>query len=90
MSKFSFNYQNVTDAQGIELAFAGMTIVFTALSLVCIFIALLPHVLSVVDRYIPEVHHHVAPQPKAKSAGNEADIAAAIAYVLHGRSQGQA
>ena len=90
MSRFSFDYQHIVDAQGIELAFAGMIIVFTVLSLVCIFLALLPHILTVVNRYIPEVHHHAAPQPKAKNASNEADIAAAVAFVLHGRAQGRA
>ncbi len=88
MSESNFNYQNILDGQGFELAFAGMTIVFTALSLVSIFIGLLPHLLVFVNRWIPEVHHHSAPKARAKSpaAGNDAEIAAAIGYVLHNRA----
>lgn len=92
MSGLNFNYQNILDGQGFELAFAGMIIVFTALSLVSIFIALLPHCLVFVNRWIPEVHHHSAPKAKTKApaAANEAEIAAAIGYVLHSRAGGPA
>ena len=34
--KLSFSYQNIVAGQGLELAFAGMTIVFTALVLVSV------------------------------------------------------
>ena len=92
MSGSNFNYQNIINGQGFELAFAGMIIVFTALSLVSIFIALLPHLLVSVNRWVHEVHHHSAPKTKAKSpaAGNDTEIAAAIGYVLHNRAGGSA
>jgi oxaloacetate decarboxylase gamma subunit len=92
MSGFNFNYQNILDGQGFELAFAGMIIVFTALLLVSIFIALLPRCLVFVNRWVPEVHHHSAPKAKAKAstATNDAEIAAAIGYVLHSRAGGSA
>lgn len=91
MSGSNFNYQNIIAGQGFELAFAGMIIVFTALTLVCLFIALLPHLLVFVNRWVPEVHHHSAPKAKAKKAGDsDAEIAAAIGYVLHHRAGGSA
>ncbi|MFT5085947.1 MAG: Na+-transporting methylmalonyl-CoA/oxaloacetate decarboxylase gamma subunit [Candidatus Latescibacterota bacterium] len=92
MSGLNFNYQNILNGQGFELAFAGMIIVFSALSLVSIFIALLPRCLVFVNRWVPEVHHHSAPKARAKAptAANEAEIAAAIGYVLHNRAGGPA
>ena len=83
---FSFNYQNIIAGQGFQLAFAGMTIVFTALVLVSIFIALLPKVLVVLNRLIPEVHHHTA-APKQRETGDETAIAAAIGFALHTQQQ---
>ena len=64
MESLSFSYQNIAAGQGFELAFAGMTIVFTALVLVTLFIVLLPKVLVVVNRLIPEAHLHTAPPPR--------------------------
>ena len=61
MQESSFSYQNIIAGQGFELAFAGMTIVFTSPVLVSTFIALLPKVLMVINRLIPEVHLHTAP-----------------------------
>ena len=83
---FSFSYQNIIAGDGFELAFAGMTIVFTALVLVSIFIAVLPKVLVVLNRLIPEVHHHTA-APQQREASDETAVAAAIGFGLHTRKQ---
>ena len=83
---FSFSYQNIIAGQGFELAFAGMTIVFTALVMVSTFIALLPKALVVINRLIPEVHHHTAPTQRREQS-NETDIVAAIGFALHTRKQ---
>ena len=83
---FSFNYQNIITGQGFQLAFAGMTIVFTSLVLVSIFIALLPKVLVVLNRLIPEVHQHTA-APKQRETSDETAIAAAIGFALHTQQQ---
>lgn len=90
MFELSFSYQNVLDGQGFALALTGMTIVFTALSMVSAFIALLPRVLVFVNRYIPEVHHHAAPKARSRQGGDDAAIAAAIAYAQHCRAAGRA
>jgi Na+-transporting methylmalonyl-CoA/oxaloacetate decarboxylase gamma subunit len=84
MHELSFSYQNIIDGQGFSLAFAGMTIVFTALILVSAFTALLPKILKVVNRRIPEVQHH----PQKRKGSDEAAVAAAIGFALHARRQG--
>ena len=71
-------------AQGLDLAFAGMSIVFTALVLVSVFIAVLPRILAVINPYIPPAQLHT------QSQSNETDtaaIAAAIGFALHARRQ---
>ena len=82
---FSFSYQNIIAGDGFGLAFAGMTIVFTALVLVSIFIAVLPKVLVVLNRLIPEVHHHTA-APQQREASDET-VVAAIGFALHTQKQ---
>jgi Na+-transporting methylmalonyl-CoA/oxaloacetate decarboxylase gamma subunit len=82
MQRFSF--QNVLDAEGISLAVIGMLIVFSALTLISLFIAALPKVLDFLNDYLPEPAHH---DSHAGLAGNEPDeeelIIAALGYVLH-------
>ena len=82
----SFSYQNIIAGDGFELAFAGMTIVFTALVLVSIFIAVLPKILVVLNRLIPEVHHHTA-APQQREASDETAVTAAIGFALHTQKQ---
>jgi len=90
MSELNLSYQNILDGQGFEMAFAGMTIVFVALSMVSIFIALLPRILVVVNQYIPEGHAHATPNPKPAAANAEEATVAAVAYAVHRHSRGQA
>lgn len=71
-------------AQGLDLAFAGMSIVFTALVLVSIFIAVLPKILAAINPYIPPAQLHTQSQSKDPDA---AAIAAAIGFALHVRRQ---
>ena len=66
---------------GFDLAFAGMSIVFSALVMVSLFITFLPRILAVVNRYIPEIHAH------RQREETPAAIAAAIAAALHARRQ---
>jgi oxaloacetate decarboxylase gamma subunit len=90
--QLNFDFQHIVDAQGFELAFAGMVIVFVALAMVSLFIAVLPRVLPLLNRHLPEVEHPTTaksrPAPAAADA-NEGAVAAAIAYVLHHRGGGK-
>ena len=71
-------------AQGLDLAFVGMSIVFTALVLVSVFIAVLPRILAAINPYIPPAQLHTQSQDKETDA---AAIAAAIGFALHTRRQ---
>ena len=71
-------------AQGLDLAFVGMSIVFTALVLVSVFIAVLPRILAAINPYIPPAQLHTQSQDKETDA---AAIAAAIGFALHARRQ---
>ena len=71
-------------AQGLDLAFVGMSIVFTALVMVSIFIAVLPRILAAIHPYIPPAQLHT----QSHSRENDAPaIAAAIGFALHARRQ---
>ena len=70
--------------QGLDLAFAGMSIVFTALVLVSVFIAVLPRILAAINPYIPPAQLHT--QSQDKETDDDA-IAAAIGFALHARRQ---
>ena len=86
MEPLSFSYHNIVSGQGFELAFAGMTIVFTALVLVTLFIVLLPRVLVMVNRLIPEAHLHTASPPRTQG-DDDASIAVAVSFAFHARQQ---
>ena len=89
MQPLNFSMQNITDGQGLELAIAGMSIVFTILILISGFIALLPKILSVVAQKYPEREiHHTVPDPSGPPTDDGA-VLAAIGYALHTRIQGK-
>ena len=71
-------------AQGLDLAFVGMSIVFTALVLVSIFIAVLPKILAAIHPYIPPAQLHTQSHSRETDAPA---IAAAIGFALHARRQ---
>ena len=69
-------------AQGLDLAFVGMSIVFTALVLVSVFIVVLPRILAVINPYIPPAQLHTQDKETDATA-----IAAAIGFALHAHRQ---
>lgn len=79
MSQFGFD--NVTQANGLGIAAVGMAVVFVALSLISIFIALLPRILEALSGILP-----AEPQVSEASAGggaaDDAPMLAAIAVAL--------
>lgn len=72
-------------AQGLDLAFVGMSIVFTALVLVSVFIVVLPRILAAINPYIPPAQLHT--QSHSKENDDAPAIAAAIGFALHARRQ---
>lgn len=74
----------------LGLAGTGLLIVFTALILISLFIALLPKILSVLARVWPESDepHGTTGHPESQVPDNAA-ILAAIGFVLHTEMQKQ-
>jgi hypothetical protein len=71
---------NIETARGLEMTFAGLTITFSALASVAIFISFLPKILFVLNKIVPEknAHHEAKPTP-----GITEDIVAAICLAHH-------
>ena len=79
-----FSESNLT-WQSIELAITGMLIVFTALSLISLFVAALPRALGLVNGFLPpETDHPLAPEA-ASALENDEEAVVAIAVALHKR-----
>jgi len=76
--------------EGISIAVVGIVIVFSALILITLFIASLPRVLKLVHLVWPEVSdgNPVAGHPESQVA-DDADVLAAIGFVLHTEFQKQ-
>ncbi|HAR64824.1 MAG TPA: hypothetical protein DCR55_01215 [Lentisphaeria bacterium] len=87
-----FQLENITNADGLQIAFAGMAIVFAALIFISLFIVALPKILIVANKILPEAEPHIpvrSAKPKAadtSSAG--AEIAAAVAFAYHTNQEG--
>ena len=77
--------ENVHAANGVDIALTGMLIVFVALTLISLFIASLPRLLTVLNRFWPEPEGF-APVASASAAADEGvsgPVVAAIGYALH-------
>ena len=80
MSNLDFGIQNILNAQGFTIAITGMLIVFAALTIISIFIALLPRLVAVLATVFPEGHHHAV---QAKTTKKDDDkLLAAIGFGL--------
>ena len=83
-----FRWANVTEGNAIAIAITGMLIVFTALTLISVFIAALPRILSAIEPYLPVAEdHHDVPTTAESLPTDEEKIVAAIGHVLHTEMQ---
>lgn len=88
-----FRWANVSEGNAIATAITGMLIVFAALTLISVFIATLPKILSAIEPYLPAVEdHHDAPTTveslrSDEEKSDEEKIVAAIGHVLHTEMQ---
>ena len=82
MDDLNFSFQNVIDANGVAIALTGMSIVFAALILIAVFVALLPRMLVWTHVVMPEKGGPVAPSPPARQEIDPATVAA-IGAALH-------
>ncbi len=84
MQEVMFSWQHVVNGNGVALSVTGMSIVFVALMLVSLYIAMLPKLASLFDKIIPPAVHHCGEQaPPASSGPVEAEIVAAAVAYLH-------
>jgi Na+-transporting methylmalonyl-CoA/oxaloacetate decarboxylase gamma subunit len=81
MDNFTFSVKNIADGQGVGISITGMLIVFVALTVLAIFITILPHVLRKLEPYLPTVDEmHALPDREAPAANEQ--LAVAIGYAL--------
>ena len=73
--------ENIIQAKGFGIAITGLTIVFAALVLISLFIALLPRLMEALSAIFPEEHAEAAP---ARAVMDE-ELVAAIGFALHQR-----
>jgi Na+-transporting methylmalonyl-CoA/oxaloacetate decarboxylase gamma subunit len=77
-------WQGIVEGDGISIAITGMLIVFAALTIISLFIALVPHLLAALAPILPKLHSHHAPPGRAEQVPLEHEkVVAAIAAVLH-------
>ncbi len=74
----------------IAIAMTGMVIVFAALVLVTLFISVLPGLLAILQKVLPEVQDRHTPQDQSRNLLPDQSVVAAIGFVLHTRVQRQA
>jgi Na+-transporting methylmalonyl-CoA/oxaloacetate decarboxylase gamma subunit len=70
----------VQDGGGLQISISGMVIVFSALTLISVFIGALPKILSLVSLVFPD--------KSTRSAADDDRVAIAIAVALHHRKYG--
>lgn len=78
-------WQNVVENDGLTIAIAGMVVVFSALAVISLFIALLPSAMKQLHRIAPEREdRHAAASPPANPPVTEDEsVAAAIGFAMH-------
>ena len=87
------NFQNIIDHDGLSLALTGLAIVFAALTLISVFIAVLPRILAAIEPWLPESEHDPAPATLVGRGAADAphpgqappEVVAAIAVALRAR-----
>ena len=84
----TYRWGNISEGNGIPIAITGMLIVFIALTLITVAIAALPHFLTAIDPYLPEMeHHHQDLTPAETLPIDEEKVVAAVGMVLYTEMQ---
>jgi len=83
MQELHPSWQNIADGQGWAVSATGMTIVFLSLVMVSLFIAALPHVMVVLNNWLPEATPEKNLPKPAQAASEDESIAVAAAYAYH-------
>ena len=75
----NIGWQRIMDGQGLDIAFTGMFVVFLALTVISLCIAMLPKVMAVLGSILPE--RPQLPSDQEATHDDEA-VAAAVGFVL--------
>ena len=80
-SEMVYSLQNIAEGQGVDIAITGMSIVFTALALISLFIFALPRILAMWSPETSAVVRSTAGQDLSRP--EEDEVVAAIGLALH-------
>lgn len=83
MQELHISFQNVIDGHGIGLTITGMIIVYVSLTIIAVSIALLPHLLRVINKFFPEPVEPVKIAKRPAPAADDEALAAAAAFAFH-------
>ena len=86
MNNLPMGLENIIVADGPTIAIMGMLIVFSALTFIALFIAQLPKLLPLLEKILPEEHHHS--ESPSSQTGDHEKVLAAIAYALFHKEAG--
>ena len=86
MNNLTMGLENILAADGPTIAIMGMLIVFSALTFIALFISQLPKLLPLLEKILPEEHHHTA--PPSTPGGDHEKVLAAIAFALFHKEAG--
>ena len=97
MIDYQTGLQHIVDGQGVPIAIAGMTIVFSALTFIAAFISVLPRLLRLVATIVPEPTPPAPPParqpvtpPRSEDDGAALATVAAAAAAYHTARTGSA
>jgi len=77
-------FHAISEGKGFSISVTGMLIVFFALTIISLFIRLLPVVLDLLEPILPRLESHTQPPTAAERLPTDNEkIVAAIGYVLH-------
>lgn len=82
MTDLTMGFENIITTNGIAISIVGIVIVFAALSVIALFIAMLPKLMSLTVKLFPEVEHPHAATPSVDNSSDHDAVLAAIAYAL--------
>ncbi len=79
----------VVQGEGVGLSLTGMCVVFFALTLLSLFIAILPRVVALLDRYFPPVEDHMVVDAAVSLATEDREVVAVMAAFITHLESGQ-
>lgn len=78
-----FQVENIIAGNGLEITLTGMTIVFSGLLLISLFIVLLPRMLDLFDRLVSKETRPIKTLNTTPVPPSEEEIMAAISLAIH-------